>query len=301
MLVGLPGRTTPDPLLGHGLDPRLTTPKKRTTAAAPSKTPAISGHNRTRLATTAEAMSATGRTKSPMEAAATAEKVSTAPRVPRRPEQATPTSARHPIHRTKDSTRLSYIRMTDTRQRLLQATRECLGRRGLAATTSRDIAATAGANLAAITYYFGSKDDLVAAVLLEGLREWLAPAIEVLGCEGEPAERTVAAIQTLTVTFDAHRADAPLYLEALVQSTRMESLQRDLLQLWDELRQLLAAQMTEMQSAGSLPRWVEPRAMASLFIAVANGLVMQVTLDASGPELGAMAGQFAGLLLTSRE
>lgn len=191
--------------------------------------------------------------------------------------------------------------MTDTRQRLLEATRECLGRKGLAATTSRDIAATAGANLAAITYYFGSKDDLVAGALLEGLRDWLAPAIEVLGCAGEPAERTVAAVHTLTVTFDAHRADAPLYLEALLQSTRMGSLQRGLLQLWDELRQLLAAQMTEMQSAGLLPHWVEPRSMASLFIAVGNGLVMQVMLDPAGPELGSMAGQFAGLLLAARE
>lgn len=191
--------------------------------------------------------------------------------------------------------------MSETPQRLLQATRECLGRKGLAATTSRDIAASAEANLAAITYYFGSKDDLVAAALLEGLREWLAPAIEVLGREGEPAERTMTAIQTLTVTFDAHRADAPLYLEALLQSRRMESLQRGLLRLWDELQQLLAAQMTEMQSAGSLPQWVEPRSMASLFIAVADGLVMQVTLDPAGPELGAMAGQFAGLLLAARE
>ena len=60
--------------------------------------------------------------------------------------------------------------MNETRQALLSATRRCIGRRGLAATTSREITAEADANLAAITYHFGSKDDLVTEALLEGIR-----------------------------------------------------------------------------------------------------------------------------------
>ena len=187
--------------------------------------------------------------------------------------------------------------MTNSRQRLLTAARDCLGRNGLAATTSRHIAGAADANLAAITYYFGSKDELVAAALLEGLREWLTPTIEVLAGDGDPAERTLAAIQTLTATFEDRRAEAAVYLEALLQASRMEPLQRGLLGLWADLRRLLADQMEDMQSAGTLPRWVEPETMASLLIAVANGLVLQVTLDAEGPPLAAMAGQFAALLL----
>lgn len=187
--------------------------------------------------------------------------------------------------------------MTETRQRLLGATRECLGRAGLAGTTSRDIASRAGANLAAITYYFGSKDDLVATALLEALREWLAPTVEVLARPGDPAQRTLAAIQTLTATFEAHRSDAPVFLEALVQAPRMESLQRGLLGLWDELRGLLVDQMSEMQASGALPPWIDPEAMASLLMAVANGIVLQVSLDPEGPALEAMAGQFGALLL----
>ena len=60
--------------------------------------------------------------------------------------------------------------MNRTAQALLAATRTCVGRKGLATTTSRDITAEAGANLAAITYHFGSKDRLVADALLEELR-----------------------------------------------------------------------------------------------------------------------------------
>lgn len=187
--------------------------------------------------------------------------------------------------------------MNDTRRRLLDATRDCLGRNGLAATTSRDIAGAAGANLAAITYYFGSKDELVAAALLEGIREWLTPTIDVLAGEGEPAERTVAAIRTLLATFERHRADAPVYLEALLQAPRMHPLGQGLVGLWAELRRLLAGQMRRMQADGALPGWVEPEAMASLFLAVANGLALSATVDGDGPPVADMAGQFGALLL----
>lgn len=190
--------------------------------------------------------------------------------------------------------------MTDTRQRLVDATRDCLVRGGLAATTSRGITNAAGANLGAITYHFESKDQLVAAALLDGLRRWLAPAIDVLGGVGEPAERTMAAIQTLLTTFEDHRGDAPLYLEALVQAPRMETLRRELLGLWKELRGLLAQQMREMQADGLLPSWVQPEAMAPLLIAVANGLVMQATIDPDGSDLTAMSSQFGLLLLAAR-
>jgi AcrR family transcriptional regulator len=189
--------------------------------------------------------------------------------------------------------------MGDTRQRLLDAARHCLGQKGLAATTSRDIAAVAGANLAAITYHFGSKDDLVAAALLDGLRAWLAPTIEVLAGDGDPAARTAAAIQSLVRTFQHHRSEAPVYVEALLLASRLAPLNRGLLDLWHELGGLMADQMAGMRAAGVLPSWIDPEAMASLFIAVANGLVLQVTTDPAGPELDAMAAQFGGLLLAA--
>ena len=190
--------------------------------------------------------------------------------------------------------------MIDTRQRLLAATRQCLGRNGLAATTSRDITGAAGANLSAITYYFGSKEELVAAALLEDLGAWLMPAIDVLAGEGEPGERMMTAVQTLVASYEQHREDAPVHLEALLQAPRMDALRLTLVGLWRDLRRLLADQMTEMQIHGQLPRWVEPESMAGLFTALANGLVLQVTIDAEGPELQAMAGQFGALLLAVR-
>lgn len=190
--------------------------------------------------------------------------------------------------------------MTDTRDRLLEATRACIAGRGLARTTSRDITGKADANLAAITYHFGSKDRLVAEALLEALRSWLGPSVAVLQGEGDPSARTLAAVQLLVETFHAQRHQAPAFLEALVEAPRMAPLRAGVVGLFAELRGLLAGQIGEMQERGELGSWVDPEAMSALLIAVANGLVLQVTADPAGPSLEGMAGQFAALLLAAR-
>jgi AcrR family transcriptional regulator len=195
--------------------------------------------------------------------------------------------------------RVSYIRMNETRQALLDATRTCVGQRGLA-TTSRDITAAAGANLAAITYHFGSKDDLVADALLQELRSWLDPTIAVLGGDGDPATRTVLAIQTLMTTFQEHEAAAPTYVQAIAQAPMLPALHAGLRTLWGELRQLLAADITAMRDLGELPAWIEPATMAAVLVAVANGLVLHVTVDPDGPSLADLSAQFAALLLAVR-
>ncbi len=190
--------------------------------------------------------------------------------------------------------------MIETRQRLLDATRQCVRRRGLARTTSRDITAEAEANLAAITYHFGSKDELVAEALLAGLREWLDPALAALTDADDPAAGMLTAVQALTTTYEEHRDEAPAHLEALVQAPHLPHLHQGVLQLWSELRGRLARQLTEMREAGALPPWVEPEPMAALLVAVAGGVVLQATVDPGGVDVGAMAGQFAGLLLAAQ-
>ncbi|WP_394841213.1 TetR/AcrR family transcriptional regulator [Pendulispora brunnea] len=55
----------------------------------------------------------------------------------------------------------------DVRERIIKATIVCIERNGIEATGVRDIAQEAGVNGAAINYYFGSKDNLLA-ITLEG-------------------------------------------------------------------------------------------------------------------------------------
>lgn len=190
--------------------------------------------------------------------------------------------------------------MNDTRRRLIEATRRCIGAKGLANTTSRDLTTEAEANLAAITYHFGSKDQLVAEALLDALRAWLEPSLEVLRNDEPSPIRALTAIQTLNSTFVEHCDEAPTYLQAMVESPRMVALQTGVIDLWAELRQLLAEQLRDMKSNGEVGDWIEPEVMASVIIASANGFVLQVTVDPNGPSMEAMTAQFLALLLAAR-
>jgi AcrR family transcriptional regulator len=58
------------------------------------------------------------------------------------------------------------IRMTDTKERILDAAERLIGEQGYAATSLRQIIAEAGVNLAAVHYHFGSKEDLLDAVVV---------------------------------------------------------------------------------------------------------------------------------------
>ena len=55
--------------------------------------------------------------------------------------------------------------VSDTKTHLLEATIACVERQGIQSVTSRDIAAEAGANVAAINYHFGGKGNLVAMAM----------------------------------------------------------------------------------------------------------------------------------------
>jgi AcrR family transcriptional regulator len=53
----------------------------------------------------------------------------------------------------------------DTRERILDAAERLFSERGFDGTSIRDVTAEAGVNLAAVHYHFGSKEDLLRAVL----------------------------------------------------------------------------------------------------------------------------------------
>src|ERR1017187_10097118 len=58
------------------------------------------------------------------------------------------------------------IRMTETKDKILDAAERLIGEQGYAGTSLRQIIAGAGVNLAAVHYHFGSKEDLLDAVVL---------------------------------------------------------------------------------------------------------------------------------------
>ena len=196
--------------------------------------------------------------------------------------------------RTKDR------RPTGTRDRLVAATRECLRTRGSVGTSSRAITDLAGANLASITYYFGSKDELVAVALAQELDDWLGPVLDRLADDGDPALRLLAAIDALNEIFESQRDRMPALLEVFVQAARDGSGDHVVARTWSDFRDRLASVIDELRAAGAVPAWVDPDSMATLILVVAAGTAVGVTVASETVSHRGVASQFAGLLLAAQ-
>lgn len=82
-------------------------------------------------------------------------------------------------------------------EKIIAATIECIGKYGIENLTSRKIATEAGVNLAAINYYFRSKENLVTIAMERTVREGLTD-IDELYCN--PKENKFIALKKYMLT-----------------------------------------------------------------------------------------------------
>jgi AcrR family transcriptional regulator len=187
-----------------------------------------------------------------------------------------------------------------TRQRLLDAALAVIGRDGVPGATSRHIAAAAGTNLQAITYHFGSKDELIAEALVGAVRQWIAPARAALtGLADDPAGHLVRALWELQASLGEALPRVPAYVEALAQVPRSEAYRDRIRALLAELRAELADALRQLKDAGFLAPWVEPEPMAALVLAAADGAAIHLGLDPDGIDVDDVLSQVVPLLLSA--
>ncbi|WP_432066229.1 TetR/AcrR family transcriptional regulator [Streptomyces sp. C10-9-1] len=117
--------------------------------------------------------------------------------------------------------------MQPTGQRaIIEAAREEIAERGYGATSIRDIAKRAGVSLSALYYYYGSKQQLLAAILDDAQNTYFGVVEEALGRVGEdPAER-LEALVTATVRYRATHPAKSSVLLTEERSLEPEHLQR---------------------------------------------------------------------------
>jgi AcrR family transcriptional regulator len=106
------------------------------------------------------------------------------------------------------------------RSNLVEGTLACLERLPPERITARAIAAESGANLASISYHFGSKDNLITEAVIEGLDRWLAEIAVGLGdlSSRKPRERLRRAAEVIETTRQRHTGLAKNFVGALAKA-----------------------------------------------------------------------------------
>jgi AcrR family transcriptional regulator len=160
------------------------------------------------------------------------------------------------------------------RSGLVEGTLRCLERLPPERITARAIAKESGANLASISYHFGSKDGLVTEAVIEGLDRWLEEIDRRLDDleSQEPAARYRRAGEVIERSRRRHAGLAKNFLGALAKA------QHD-----PRIRELLAAGFRRTRpNVASLLGLGDDRAgedAAGLVLALFNGMLFQGLID----------------------
>lgn len=169
-----------------------------------------------------------------------------------------------------EATGVKAAQRAERRTAILEATARILGRDGLTAVTHRAVAREAGVPLAATTYYFSSKEELVTEALSLFVDEEIARigarAAELGDRLASPSEAAAAMAEVLLPDADAARgllAKYEVYLEAARQPALRAAAER-----WQDAFEGLA--LVAMESIGA----PEPERRAPLLVEAVDGILM---------------------------
>jgi AcrR family transcriptional regulator len=164
------------------------------------------------------------------------------------------------------------------RAQVLRAARACIVALGYERVTVRDIAAAAGVSTGTVVHYFGDKDSVLEAALLDEVQSTglaLRAAIEGADTAWERMERLVEASLPAS---DEVRDEWRLWLTFWGEATRSERLRAVSERQHRRWTRFLARIVAEGSAAGEFAD-VDPAATATQIAALIDGLAMQATLQ----------------------
>jgi AcrR family transcriptional regulator len=167
------------------------------------------------------------------------------------------------------------------REALLEAAKRLLRERGYTSTTARDLVAASGTNLGSIGYHFGSKEALLNEALGELFEDWTRRI--TAASRADPAAGPLdQAAASWVAMLDAMPESRPL-LQAFVDSfgptTLSPELRAQLAAQYAKSRRIVGGVVADALGPAAVEAGADPDVIASFFIAICDGLVLQYLLD----------------------
>jgi AcrR family transcriptional regulator len=163
------------------------------------------------------------------------------------------------------------------RDQILSAARRCFLRDGFHATSMQDLFAEAGLSSGAVYSYFASKDDVIAAIAEENMRDFVAMIHDVASSQPDrPVGTILADIFTILDAKDAQEGHAGLAVLTWSEALRNPVLADHFADLFAQMRADLTEVVRNHQGAGNLPRQVPAESLAAVLISVVPGYILQL-------------------------
>jgi AcrR family transcriptional regulator len=164
-------------------------------------------------------------------------------------------------------------------QRIIEAMRASVGRRGAAGSTFDQVAREAGVSRGLLHYYFGSKERLLVEVVrhdstvrIAGMEERLAKARDV-------DEIVAALVVGLEEFIEGEPGSQAVIYEMLSASRHSEEIRAELAELYRRSRDHLADALRAKEREGVVKLQGDPEAVSSMLFALGDGFGIQVLSD----------------------
>lgn len=191
-----------------------------------------------------------------------------------------PTPTHHRAARLDRRTRSARAERRDARAALLRAAAAVFSERGFRGASVDEIAQRAGYSKGAIYWHFESKDDLFFALLEERLERPTREMIELL--ESAPPEQDMGAeaSRRFAELLESERELLLLQHEYWSQAVRDSKLRARYARRRAKLRAALGrALSTRLEHLGAPPDAVAGEAMATVIMALSEGLAQESLID----------------------
>jgi AcrR family transcriptional regulator len=164
-------------------------------------------------------------------------------------------------------------------QRIIEAMRTSVGKRGAAGSTFDVVAREAGVSRGLLHYYFGSKERLMVEVVRTDCDVRVAALEEQLAAASSADEIVAVLVQTLEAFVSDQPGVQALLYEMLSASRRSEEIRAELAELYRRWRGQLADALGEKQREGVVTLDAEPEAVAAMLFALGDGMGLQLISD----------------------
>lgn len=187
----------------------------------------------------------------------------------------------------------------DKAERIIEAMRQSVARRGVAGSTFDHVAREAGVSRGLLHYYFGTKERL----LVEVVRREADLRFDALDAQLAEAQDADAFLRLLQTSVDEMLRTDPTYVTLTFELFSLAQRNEEVLEGYRDLmrrtRRHLADSLRAKEQEGVLHLTADPESVADVLFSVGDGLMMRVLAEPDrdfGPAVAAAIRSLRGLL-----
>ena len=164
-------------------------------------------------------------------------------------------------------------------QRIVEAMRSSVARRGIAGSTFEHVAREAGVSRGLLHYYFGTKEALLVEVVRRDTEHRIARLDEPLGQAGTVDELLEILVADLEDSIQNEPGFWVLLFDLFTAGRRNPEIQREVAELFNRTRAHVVEILRTKRSEGVISPRFEIEAVVAFLFALADGIALQVLSD----------------------